>query len=153
MDKLSVRPTKWPDRLALDVALTLEGSGETMAEVMARYEINAETMLLIGADPVFKRKVKDYRTDIIDKGLTFKVKARAQAEEYLQTSYLLIHDPSVPATVKADLIKSTVRWAGLEPKGEVVATDGGGVSITINLGDTSKDIKVIDAQPVPVDGA
>ncbi len=37
--------------------------------------------------------------------------------------------------MKADLIKSTVKWSGLEPKGDVSAENGaGGVRITINLG-------------------
>ena len=45
-----------------------------------------------------------------------------------------IHSPDVSAAVKADLIKSTVKWGGLEPKNDAEATAGGGVKITINLG-------------------
>jgi hypothetical protein len=59
---------------------------------------------------------------------------------------MLIHDPGVSAAVKADLIKSTVKWAGLEPKNDV-ATEGtgGGVRITINLGGKNHEMQVIDA--------
>lgn len=149
MDNLPLNHTKWNDRLAFDVALTLEGSGETLQEVMARHNIDANAVLTFNADPVFLKKVESYRTEIRDKGLTFKLKARAQAEELLTTSWLLIHDPAVSPAVKADLIKSTVKWAGLEPKDAGPAdTGGGGVRITINLGNNAGDARTIEATTI-----
>lgn len=149
MDNLPLNHTKWNDRLAFDVALTLEGSGETLQEVMTRHNIDANAILVFNADPVFLKKVEGYRTEIRDKGLTFKLKARAQAEELLTTSWLLIHDPAVSPAVKADLIKSTVKWAGLEPK-DAGPTDGGGggVRITINLGNNAGDARTIEATTI-----
>lgn len=140
---------KWTDRLAFDVALCLENSGEDMDDILKRHEINPIEMVGISKDPVFTKRVEAYRTEIRDKGVTFKMKARAQAEELLKTSWLLIHDPSVSAAVKADLIKSTVKWGGLEPKNDV-SQDGntGGVRITINLGGQEHQMKLIDS---PVD--
>ena len=80
--------------------------------------------------------------------MTFKVKARAQAEELLTTSWTLIHSPDVSAAVKADLIKSTVKWGGLEPKNDVLTEGGsGGVKITINLGDQEHRATIVDAEP------
>jgi hypothetical protein len=119
------------------MALLLEGSGETAAEVITRHGISTNELLVFQADPVFRIKIKGYREEIKTKGMTFKLKARAQAEELLTTSWLLIHDPSVAPSVKADLIKSTVKWAGLEPKSEPEINTGNGVSITINLGPTN----------------
>jgi hypothetical protein len=139
--------TRWTDRLAFDVALTLEGSGESMNEILARHHITASDILTFNADPVFHKKVQHYRGEIRDKGMTFRLKARAQAEELLTTSYLLIHDPGVSPAVKADLIKSTVKWAGLEPKDSPSFAEGGGVRITINLGDSAEDSRVIDVTP------
>ena len=67
--------------------------------------------------------------------MTFRLKARAQAEELLTTSWTMIHNPEVNAAVKADLIKHTVKWSGLEPKNDnIVDGNNGGVRITINLG-------------------
>ena len=150
MDTLPLNHTKWSDRLAFDVALTLEGSGETLQEVMTRHSIGASDIVSFNADPVFLKKVEQYREDIRDKGMTFKLKARAQAEELLTTSWLLIHDPSVSAAVKADLIKSTVKWADLEPKGDdAQAGGGGGVKITINLGNSPSDARTIEADVSP----
>lgn len=149
MDNLPLNHTKWNDRLAFDVALTLEGSGESLQEIMGRHSITANDILVFNSDPIFLKKVEHYRGEVRDKGLTFKLKARAQAEELLTTSWLLIHDPAVSPAVKADLIKSTVKWAGLEPKNEVTAdTGGGGVRITINLGNDAKDVRTIEAATV-----
>ena len=60
---------------------------------------------------------------------------------------MLIHDPGVSAAVKADLIKSTVKWAGLEPKGDIQTDNSaGGVRITINLGGKDHEMQVIEAE-------
>ena len=154
MDNLPLNHTKWNDRLAFDVALTLEGSGETLQEVITRHNISANDILTFNTDPVFLKKVEGYRTEVREKGLTFKLKARAQAEELLTTSWLLIHDPAVSPAVKADLIKSTVKWAGLEPKNDMSVDNGtGGVKITINLGPDPRDARTIEATTVDVQDA
>ena len=151
MDNLPLNLTRWNDRLAFDIALTLEGSGEPIGDVVKRHRIDPADLLEFKQDPVFLRKVDHYRNEIREKGITFRLKARAQAEELLTTSWLLIHDPAVSPTVKADLIKSTVKWAGLEPKDTGPADGGGGgVKITINLGSNAADARTIDvAQPLP----
>lgn len=150
MDTLPLNYTKWSDRLAFDIALTLEGSGESVQEVIARHKIGPQELLEFNKDPVFLKKVEHFRGEIREKGLTFKMKARAQAEELLTTSWMLIHSPEVSAAVKADLIKSTVKWGGLEPKGDVVTDGGGGVRITINLGGGQDTSRVIEASPTEV---
>lgn len=137
--------TRWSDRLAFDIALLLEGSGETINEVTSRNNISVNDLLTYRQDASFLKKVEHYRGEIRDKGVTFRLKARAQAEELLTTSWLLIHDPSVSPAVKADLIKSTVKWGGLEPKNDVdTSSGGGGVRITINLGGQSHEATVIE---------
>lgn len=147
MDYHPLRPTKWSDRLAFDVALTLEGSGEPLTDVLTRHKITSTDLLRFNADPVFLKKVDLFRTEVREKGITFKLKARAQAEELLTTSWLIIHDPAVSPAVKADLIKSTVKWAGLEPKDSPDVNAGSGVKITINLGNSPEDARVIDLNP------
>lgn len=143
-----LKATEWSDRLAFDVALTLEGSGEPLGDVMKRHDIDANAMVKFNKDPVFLKRVDEYRTEIREKGMTFKLKARAQAEELLTTSWLLIHDPAVSPAVKADLIKSTVKWAGLEPKGDEGGGQAtGGVKIMINLGNAEQDRQIIDVKP------
>jgi len=139
--------TKWSDRFAFDLALLMEGSGEKLDELLDRHEYDASDLLTFKNDANFLKKVEAYREEVRTKGLTFRVKARAQAEELLRTSWILIHDPIVSPAVKADLIKSTVKWAGLDttPAGEGANT-AGGVTITINLGGQSLDVT---ARPAP----
>jgi hypothetical protein len=149
MTYMAPRP-RWSDRLAFDVALLLEGSGETVNEVIARNNISVTDLLVFKQDASFLKKVEHYRGEVRDKGVTFRLKARAQAEELLTTSWLLIHDPSVSPAVKADLIKSTVKWGGLEPKNDVDASGlAGGVRITINLGGQSHEATVIEHENTP----
>jgi hypothetical protein len=154
MDNLPLNHTKWNDRLAFDVALTLEGSGETLQEIVGRHRITTSDVLAFNADPIFLKKVEHYRAEVREKGLTFKLKARAQAEELLTTSWLLIHDAAVSPAVKADLIKSTVKWAGLEPKDAGPQDQGtGGVKITINLGSDPRDTRTIEATTAEIEDA
>ena len=75
MDTLPLKHTKWSDRLAFDVALMLEGSGESLDEVIKRHQIKAEDIVIYNRDKVFLKKVEYFRNDIRDKGMTFKVKA------------------------------------------------------------------------------
>ena len=116
MDNLPLNNTNWNDRLAFDVALTLEGSGETLQEIMGRHNITPSDILAFNADPIFLKKVEHYRGEVRDKGLTFKLKARAQAEELLTTSWLLIHDPAVSprSQSRPDQVHREVGWAGTQ---------------------------------------
>ena len=143
---LATRPTRWSDRFAFDIALKLEGSGEKVSDILKQHAYTRSDYLIFQGDPVFLKAVQNYRNEIRDKGMTFKLKARAQAEELLSTSWLLIHSPDVSPAVKADLIKSTVKWAGLEPKDEVNTNVGGGVTISINLDNAKKEIP-LDVTP------
>ena len=136
----------WSDKLAFEIALVMEGSGEPVATILKAHNLTEDQFLKISDDKTFVKKVEIYRADIEKNGLTFKLKAKAQAEVLLNTSFDLIHHPDVPAAVKADLIKSTVKWAGLEPQKDqgMEGNAGNGVSITINLGDTQPPMKVIE---------
>jgi hypothetical protein len=135
-----MKHTEWTERTAFEMALLLEGSGEDLTDIMRRNNLTPKDVAEYNKDRVFLNKVSEYRGAIQKDGLLFKMKARVQAEELLRTSYVMIHHPDVPPSVKADLIKSTVKWAGLDtPPPQLGLEGGGGVSITINLnGDTSK---------------
>lgn len=149
----SFGPTlQWSDRFAFDIALRLENSGEELTDILKRHNVSVTELMKFNTDPVFLKKVDSYRNEIRDNGVTFKMKARAQAEELLTTSWVLIHSPDVSASVKADLIKSTVRWAGLESKSESDSGgNNGGVKIVINLAGQDVSATVIEPQPQPLE--
>ena len=153
MDTLPLHYHAWSDRLAMDIALTLEGSGETLIEVLQRHHITMKDLARYNADPMFLKKVEHLREDVRERGMTFRLKAKAQAEELLTTTWTLIHAPDVSAAVKMKGIENVVRWAELEPKKDSVVENGGtgGVTIQINIPTMAQDIpqsivqsKVID---------
>jgi hypothetical protein len=108
----------------------------TPEEIFSGYGFDYEDMVRLSTDVSFLNAVKTAQEQLKEEGMSFKIKAKLQAEELLKKSWLLIHDPTTPHNVRADLIKSTVRWAGLEPKGGVGDTNGmTALQININLGD------------------
>lgn len=83
-------------------------------------------------------------------GVTFQMKARAQADALLDTTWAIIHSNATPANVKADLIKSTIRWAGYEQKADEGNGARSGFSINIHLNPSANSAElgnVIDHTP------
>jgi hypothetical protein len=143
-----MKNTLWTNVVAFELALILEGGGETVQDLLTRNNLTVSQFAEFANDKIFEKTVQDYREEIRKKGLTFRAKARVQAEELLKTSWILIHSIDTPAAVKADLIKHTVKWADLEPKGTSVENSTGGVSITINLGAARQETLILDQTPV-----
>lgn len=142
-----MRHTQWTNKIALELALVLESGLGTVEDLLQSNRITKEDLEVYANDRNFTRTVEDYRSDIRERGLAFKLKARVQAEELLRTSFLLTQDPDVPASVKADLIKATVKWAGYEAPAQTQADTGKGVSITINFRGDNNPAQIIDVTP------
>lgn len=132
--------TRWSSRLAFDVALSLCDSSFDVDEILSFHKLTQDQLLEISADPVFQKTVQAYKDEIREKGITFRLKARLQAEELLKTSWQIIHDDATPASVKSELIRSTVKWANLEPKSDTPQESGGGARIIIQFGGNERVI-------------
>lgn len=136
-------PPMLPVELALRVA--------PVADICAAYGITREAFEVLSAHPEFIRAYQAAVEALKQDGMSFKMKAKLQAEELLQQSWNLIHDVDTPPAVKATLIKDTVRWAGYEPKGGAGAGEGGpGLAISINFinptpAETGAPVLTIDA--------
>ncbi len=111
----------YPITLPLDVAM---GDAPLM-EIFESHGLDEEDYLRLRANPQFVMEVRKYKEELAKDGASFKMRAKVQAEYMLKKSFQMVHDPATPAPVKADLIKSTVRWAGYEPKKETEAGAGG----------------------------
>ena len=98
----------YPRGLALDLAL----ESAPLADILEAYELSPEDMKRILLNPAFKRELEEYRDELKTDGFSFRAKAKAQAEAYLNMAWQMVHDPECPSNVRADLIKQTVRWAG-----------------------------------------
>ena len=116
----------------LPVELAMRSS--SVPEICAAYGITKEELVLLVEDPVFIQAYKGAQEMLSKDGMSFRIKARLQAEELLKKSWAMIHAQDTPTAIKADLIKSTVKWAGLEPKGDGPGGLGTAFQININLG-------------------
>ena len=127
---------RWTDRFALDLAMTLEGSGDKLPVLLGDHGFTPADLRMFAKDPLFEQRVQAYRAQLRERGLTFKLKAQVQAELLLDTSWDIIHGADVSPAVKADLIKWTSKVAGFE--GTNVSSNDSGVTININMGDPSQ---------------
>ena len=102
----------WTAALVFDVALGLEGH-ET---VLQRHGVTPEEWDHINAHPLFQRQVAEQAREMGETGVSFRSKARVQAEMYLVQLDQMIHSPSTDQKVKLEAIRSVVKWGGLEPQ-------------------------------------
>ena len=107
----------FPPTLPLELAM----GEQTRIEILRAYDIDRDRWNVIRANPVFVKAVQAAVEMLQRDGMSFRVKARLQSEALLETSWKLIHSQYTPSNVKADLIKHTMRVAGLEPKEQAAA--------------------------------
>jgi len=118
----------FPPMLPVELALKID----TPANICACYGIDREQFATMVRHPLFIKAYADAVESLKKEGASFKMKARLQAEDHLATTYQMIKDKNTSDAVRADLIRSTVRWAGLEPKNSDGA-GAGGVQFSINI--------------------
>lgn len=133
-DALGRNPAEigYPPTLPIEVALKTASPQELKEE----YGFSDEDWSALKYNPAFLADVKAAAEMVKKEGMTFKLKARLQAEELLKRSWRLIHSSTddVPSSVQADLIKATMRWAGYDNKEQAASAAGTGFNIQINLG-------------------
>lgn len=119
----------FPPMLPMELALRID----TPQRICQHYGLSKEQFAQIIAHPVFQKRYQEAIEQLKVDGMSFKVKARMQAEDFLATSFAMVKSPATSDAVRADLIKNTVRWAGYDAK----AVDSGqsnAFNIMINLG-------------------
>lgn len=115
-------------RIAYEIALGVDSP----TAVFAKYGIAESHAVKLATNEAFGATLRKYKEEISASGISFKLKAKIQAEDLLTHSYLMATDPEVPPAVRADLIKWTARVAGLEPK-EKDGGAGGAGGFTLNI--------------------
>ena len=110
--------TPWDHRMCFELALGIDAT----QDILDSYNVDIRTYEQWLNIPAFQKQLEDYRSYIREEGLSFREKARIQAEDMLSTSYTLVHHPDVPPHVKADLIKWTAKMADLEPAAKISAS-------------------------------
>jgi hypothetical protein len=120
----------YPATLPIELALRI-GSTRSICE---EYGITRDEWELIRHHPAFLADLERAVEMVTREGMSFKLKAKLQAEELLKTSWRTIHDENTPPSVRADLIKATVRWAEYDnPKIDPSAVAAGGTQFAIQI--------------------
>lgn len=115
-------------RLAYELALDLESPGE----VFDRYGYSADAAVKLLGNATFIKTIKNYKVEVAENGVTFKLKAKIQAEDLLSHAYAMARDASMPPAVRADMIKWTAMVAELGPKKDH-SGGGGGSALTLAI--------------------
>src|SRR5690349_9975776 len=119
----------FPPLLPIELALRLD----TPQNICEAYNLSKEDFLAISKHPVFIKAYQEAVESLKTEGMSFKMKAKMQAEDYLTTAFAMIKNANTSDAVRADLIKSTVRWAGFDAK-DTGGAGGSNFQININLG-------------------
>lgn len=121
----------YPPTLPVEIALKTA----PLPTICASYGISKAQWDVLRKHPVFIHDLTQAVEMLKREGMSFRMKARLQAEELLKTSWSLIHKPSdeVPPSVKADLIKFTIKAAGLDASADKATGNAPPLQININL--------------------
>lgn len=120
----------WSPTLPLEIAMR----ERTPKDICKAYGIDHETWTQLRSDPSFRMAVREADEALKREGARFKLKAQIQAEELLKTSFHMIHDPATPSAVQADLLKFTIRAAGLDgSKDQAGAVAGQAMGLILNI--------------------
>jgi len=130
----------YPPNLALELVL----KSAPPEEILDAYGISVQQFVEISKNPAFAAEYKELAEKAKEEGFSYRIKARAQSEAYLKTSWDMVQDKETPPSVRADLIKWTGKMAELEPnpKAGPEASAREQIVININLGDG--DVRTID---------
>ena len=118
---------QWDPRLILDLALGIEDT----RDILTRYGLTDNDYIVLCGSRVFRQELAVTIRDVHENGLPFRAKARVQAEAYLEVINDLVYNETTPATTKLEAIRSTVRWANLEPKED--KSESGNTQAQINV--------------------
>ena len=100
----------YPRGFALDLALET-GS---LKEILESYTLTPAQAQDIFANPAFRQEYEAHKESMQTEGWSFRRKCAAQAEAYLELLWRMAQNDLTPAPVRADIVKNTVKWAGLE---------------------------------------
>lgn len=131
--------------LAMDVAL-----GVNDDTILEAYNLQYHELQAVKKSGIFLEQLKQVTDQLKKSGGAFKLKAQAQAEALLAETFKMAIDRDMDPKVRADMIKSNVRWAGWDAPQQAAAGGGGGFTVNINLGQAHDvETQVYDQEGLP----
>ncbi len=100
----------YPRGLALDLVLEVG----PLKEILESYSLTPENFKTILANRAFRTEYEKLKEEMQTEGWSFRKKAASQAELYLNLVYRMVSSDQTPAAVRSELIRHTVKWAGLD---------------------------------------
>ena len=130
LPSFSPSTNRWDPRLILDLAVGVDG----LSEILLRYDITLDEYDHISKSESFRRELSLAIRDARENGTPFAVKARVQAESYLEVLDALVYSPNTPSSTKLESIRSIVKWGRLEaPKNGEDTVPATQVNVNINF--------------------
>src|SRR5260370_1418148 len=120
----------FPPMLPIELAMRID----TPAKICGVYNISRDEFAVIAQHPLFIKAYHEAVEALKTEGVSFRMKAKMQAEDFLTTSYAMVKNDRVSDAVRAGLIRDTIRWAGYDTKAGEGAGNGQNFNIQINLG-------------------
>lgn len=119
----------YPPTFAIEVAL----GAKNIKELCIAYGITRERWSELRQDQLFLDDLNARLIELRTDGVSFRMKARLQAEEMLANNWQMVQDPKTPHAVKADLIKNTIKVAGLDGSKDQAAAAGAAVGTALQI--------------------
>lgn len=157
MDELDSERTKppaipqtadnWVQSLAFEVALGYF----TPEELQLKFDLSPEAYEKITHMPAFRQAEGDYRREIDDEGIAFRLRARKAAEQILMELYEMAFDRSIEAKDRLKAMEMLCRYAGFESQAKE-GNDGGlklQIYTNLNMGGQDRTYSI----EIPTDAA
>lgn len=119
----------YPPTLPVELALGFASP----RKICEAYDLTRADFEELIANPVFVEDLRRARDLVRQEGMSFRIRAQLQSEALLETSWAMIHNPAVPPSVRADLLKFTVRVAGLDASKDQAANAPPGPTLNIQI--------------------
>jgi hypothetical protein len=136
--KNPARIEPWPHSLPIDIALRVKPA----PDVFRSYGLDKADYERLCADDSFRAAIQHYVDALAAGGgqMSFKLKSQLMADQLLDEAFRLTHPKpgdDIPPSVQADMIKSVVKWGGLDGSLEKAGggNSGNQLQIVLNLGD------------------
>lgn len=136
------------ERLAIELAMGMDDADA----IFARHGYDKDQAVALVGTPAFLALLQRTAEEVKTSGASFRMKARAQAEELLGYSFELATDPSVSSATRLDAIQWTAKMGDLEPKGaKDDGKTGGGLTLSITFSGQQPQTVVAGHEPLTIE--
>ena len=141
---------EYPASLPHDIACCV--TDEDLESVLLKHGITEQDYETFSESGDFRREYSEWQQRLIGEGNSFRMKARALAEEGLPTMHQLMHSEQTAPSVRADIFKYLTKVAELEPekKDPTSSSNHGGPRVVVQIANFSNPSALPTRQVVEI---